>query len=40
LPPILRQAVKIQNSSKGEFESWDCLAESSRRNLSSPPYGG
>jgi hypothetical protein len=30
----LRQVVKTQNSSNGEFESWDCPAESSRKNLS------
>ncbi len=31
LPHVLRQTVKSQNSSNGEYDSWDCLDGSSRR---------
>ena len=37
-PPFLRQTVKTQNSSNGEFEL--CLEGSSHRSLSWPPCGG
>jgi plasmid stabilization system protein ParE len=31
LPPKMRQTVKSQNSANGEFDSWECLEESSQR---------